>query len=231
MRIGLLADIHANSPALEAVLEAMPNVDQLVCLGDIVGYNPYPQEALSTVRETCDIVIQGNHDRSITHPAHVGNEQAVAGLRLAKEELSEEQTAFLTNLSEKTELHDGRFLAVHSHPKHTDRYVMPGLFDTVEKYLEEYDAIFLGHTHVQSTKDFENGVIVNPGSVGQPRDEAGAAYAVFDTETLETDLYRTGYNINAVVTEINRCGLPKDTGDRLTPNSRANRRRNNMQDY
>lgn len=231
MRIGLISDVHGNLPALNAVLDDMPDVDQLVCLGDTVGYNPYPSESMEKVMDQCDIVLQGNHDRTINHPEQVGNEQAVAGLKLAKEELSNGQIGLLEKLPEKTELMDGRFLAVHSHPEHTDRYVMPGLFHTVEKYLENYDAIFLGHTHMQGKKEFDNGVVVNPGSVGQPRDEAGAAYAVFDTETLETELHRTGYNINEVVEEINRRGLPKSTGERLTPNSRANQRRNNMRKY
>lgn len=228
MRIGLISDVHANLPALNAVLEDMPEVDQLVCLGDTVGYNPYPRESLEKVIDRSDIMIQGNHDRRINHPVHAGNEQAVEGLKLAKEDLSTDQIQLLENLPEKTELHDGRFLAVHSHPEHTDRYVMPGLFHNVEKYLEDYDAIFLGHTHIQEKKEFDRGVILNPGSVGQPRDKATAAYATFDTETLETELYRTGYDIYKVVEEINNRGLPKQTGERLIPKDKANQRRNNM---
>jgi putative phosphoesterase len=228
MRIGLISDVHANLPALNAVLEDMPSVDQLVCLGDTVGYNPYPSESLETVMENCDVVIQGNHDRRINHPVHAGNEQAVEGLKLANKVISSEQRELLEKLPEKTELHEGRFLAVHSHPEHTDRYVMPGLFHNVEKYLEDYDAIFFGHTHMQGKKEFDRGVILNPGSVGQPRDKATAAYAVFDTETMETELYRTGYDIYKVVEEINKRGLPKGTGERLTPKDKANQRRNNM---
>lgn len=220
MELGVISDVHANLPALEAVLDDMPEVDELVCLGDVIGYNPYPGECLDLVREECDVVLQGNHDREIEAPERYGrNEQAFKGLELARKELDSDDVEYLLELPEKSELAEGDVLAVHSHPEVTDQYVMPDDFPKVEKYLDGYDALLLGHTHVQHEERFDEGLVLNPGSVGQPRDGTSAAYAVLDTETLKTEFYRTGYDVLEVVEEINRAGLPDETGERLLPES------------
>lgn len=92
MKVGLISDVHANLPALEAVLEDVPAVDTLVCVGDIVGYNPWPAECVETVREECHVVGAGNHDRTVEHSFHYeANPMAEAGLELAKQELSDDQ--------------------------------------------------------------------------------------------------------------------------------------------
>jgi putative phosphoesterase len=208
----------------------MPEVDELVCLGDVIGYNPYPGECLDLVREECDTVLQGNHDREIEAPERYGrNEQAFRGLELAREELDSDDVEYLLELPEKTELARGDVLAVHSQPRVTDQYVMPDDFPKVEKYLDGYDALVLGHTHVQHEERFDEGLVLNPGSVGQPRDgDPRASYAVVDTDSMDVDLYRTSYDIFSVVQEVNNAGLPKETGERLLPEdveSGKNRRR------
>jgi len=220
MRLGLISDIHANLPALEAVLDDMPDdVDELACLGDVVGYNPYPVECVDQVQEECDYVLQGNHDREIRNPNYGSNQQAVKGLQLAEQRLEEEELEYLLELSETQELADGNILAAHSHPENTDEYVFPSDFSEIESYLDSYDAVVLGHTHLQGVERFDDGVVVNPGSVGQPRDESTAAYAVLDTESWDAELHRTSYDIWKVVEEIDRAGLPEGTGDRLLPES------------
>jgi len=80
MRVGLISDIHANRPALKAVLESMPNdLDGLVCAGDIVGYSAWPAACVDRIRETCDVVVQGNHDRDVPHPDSYGHDMARPG--------------------------------------------------------------------------------------------------------------------------------------------------------
>lgn len=231
MRLGLISDVHANLPALEAVLSDMPeSVDEVVCLGDVVGYNPYPVECLELVQEECDYVLQGNHDREISNPeVYRRNRQAYEGLKLAREELSDEDVQYLLELPEQTEIGDTGFLGVHSHPENVDEYVMPKDFPTVRPYLDDYDGVFLGHTHVQHEAVIDDRLILNPGSVGQSRDgNPQAGYAVVDTESLETDLRRTSYDIWKVVKEIERTGLPEATGERLLPSSAGRSRdRNN----
>lgn len=226
MKIGLLSDIHANRPALEAVLEDMPTVDLLVCLGDVVGYNPFPSECVEMVRHECDVVLQGNHDREIRNPERYdNNKQARAGLTYAQRELQDEQIEYLLALPAHQEI--GEFLAVHSHPANLDEYVFPKDFPKMRPYLDDHDGIFLGHTHLQHEAVIDDRLIVNPGSVGQPRDGTAARYAVVDADTHEISVYGTEYAIQEVTREIKRTGLPDATAERLTPGDRGRRRDRN----
>jgi predicted phosphodiesterase len=105
MRLGVISDVHANLLALEAVLEDMPDVDVLICLGDVVGYNPFPAECVDLVWEECDLALQGNHDREIENPERYrGNKGAYAGLKLASKELSSQEIEYLQSLPEKREV-------------------------------------------------------------------------------------------------------------------------------
>lgn len=216
MAIGLISDIHGNLPALEAVLEDMPNVDTIVCAGDIVGYNPWPAECVELVRDVCDAVVIGNHDRTVRTPQRYRHhEMARAGLQCALENLSEDQLDWLTDLPRRTTI-EGNFLLVHDHPEHQDKYVQPYQFPTVRSYLDEYAGAILGHTHKQHQATVDNRLIVNPGSVGQPRDgDPDAAYAVLHPEDRTAELYRTVYDMDRVISRIKEAGLPADTGKRL----------------
>jgi putative phosphoesterase len=217
MRVGLISDIHANSVALDAVMRDMPPVDRLVCAGDIVGYNPMPAESVSVVRECADVIVQGNHDRAVESPSQVrGNQMAFAGIQFARSRLSPEQQKWLADLPIRGELGDGDYLTVHSHPEKTDRYVFPDQFEQVATYGEGYKAIILGHTHIQHKQWVDDTLVVNPGSVGQPRDEKPtAAYAVLNTNANSVELRRTPYNIDRVYHEIVVNDLPQQTGERL----------------
>jgi len=225
MKLGLISDVHANLPALESVLEDMPEVDQLVCLGDVVGYNPFPAECVDLVQEECEYVLQGNHDREVRNPeTYSGNRQAEAGLRYANEELSDEQIEYLLERPEQIEI--GDFLAVHSHPENVDEYVFPKDFPRMRPYLDDYSGIFLGHTHLQHEAVIDDRLVLNPGSVGQPRDGTAAEYAVVDTETMQSELYTTGYDIQETVREIKDSGLPDAAAERLLPETGGRRRGN-----
>jgi putative phosphoesterase len=213
MKLGIISDVHGNFPALEAVLEDMPQVSRLICLGDIVGYNPFPAECLHRVRERCDLVLQGNHDRLELEGL---NRQAIAGIQFAKSELSHEQQEYLQQLPGKCEVWDTGLLAVHSHPENVDQYVMPRNFPRMRPYLDEYKGLLLGHTHVQHVAEIDNRLILNPGSVGQPRDgDSRAAYAVIDTEPLDYDLRRVEYDTGRILQTVLDSELPDEIGFRL----------------
>jgi putative phosphoesterase len=219
MNIGLIADIHANYTALEAVLDDMPEVDSLVCLGDIVGYNPHPRKCVEEVRDRCDLVLRGNHDRNVRTPREYRhNELASEGLKYAREELTEKQMDWLEDLPDRKDVFDTGFKSAHSHPNPDmlDKYVMPAEFPNMRRYLDDYDGIFIAHTHIQHEAVVDDRLILNPGSVGQPRDnDERAAYAVVDTDSKETDLRRTEYDIDSVIEDIKKGGLPRKTGERL----------------
>ncbi|MFP9191206.1 metallophosphoesterase family protein [Natrialbaceae archaeon A-CW1-1] len=220
MYIGILSDIHGNLPALEAVLEDMPAVDMVVCAGDIVGYNPWPANCVEIVQEVADVTVQGNHDRMVETPHVYSNPLARAGLEFADSQLSLNQRQWLENLPRKTTIVDGGFLLVHDHPTIQDHYVYPGQFETLTKYLDDQQGLILGHTHIQHATSVEDKLLINPGSVGQPRDEdPRAAYALVDTESMTAELKRTRYDVDAVISRVEEVGLPIKIGTRLLDGS------------
>lgn len=216
MHIGVVSDIHSNKVALDAVLDDMPSVDKLVCCGDIVGYGPWPSECVETIREECDIVVQGNHDRDLEDPSfYFGHPMAHEGLLHSTEKLTDEQYEWVTSLPKQETVVD-QYRVVHSHPTVEDKYVEPKDFPRMRPHLDEYDGIFLGHTHIQHKATIDEKLILNPGSVGQPRDKnSNAAYAVVDTEESTAELHRVSYDIEAVADAVEQQELPKSIGKRL----------------
>jgi len=143
---------------------------------------------------------------------------AHAGLELARERLSGDDRAWLANLPEGRTLYDGRFRMVHSHPERTDEYVMPGEFRLLAEHLGDEAVLVLGHTHVQHHERVDGTLVVNPGSVGQPRDgDLRAAFAVLDLDGNDASVteHRVGYDIDRVREDVEAAGLPSRTGSRL----------------
>ncbi|MXV61565.1 metallophosphoesterase [Natronorubrum sp. JWXQ-INN-674] len=218
MKVGLISDVHSNRVALEAVLEAMPPVDQLLCAGDVVGYNPWPGDCVDVLRDRNVPTVMGNHDAAVVEgTAFRFNGMARAGVEHAKTRLEEDQLAWLESLPEERLACDGRVKLVHGHPDDPDRYTRytypkefsPGL-------LEDEDVLVLGHTHVQGVEQFAEGIVVNPGSVGQPRDgDPRAGYAVVDLDGLTVETHRVEYDIEAVQEAVTEAGLPDRIGQRL----------------
>ena len=219
MKVGLISDVHANLPALEAVLDDMPAVDRVVCAGDVIGYNPWPAECVDQVRDVAALTVRGNHDRTVDNPERYrANRMAEAGLEHAKASLSDDQLAWLRGLPRAETFAGGRYLLVHSHPaaEREDAYVYPEEFPNLDRHMDEYDGIVLGHTHVQGKRSVAGGVVVNPGSVGQPRDgDPDAGYAVLDTATDEVVLERVAYDVDRVSEAVADAGLPERTAQRL----------------
>ena len=215
MKVGLISDVHANLPALDAVLDDMPPVDALLCAGDVVGYNPWPAECVAWVRAEDVPTVMGNHDRAVAGGSTFSfNSQAGAGVRYAREHLSEDAIEWLGGLPDERLALDGRVKIVHGHPDNPDRYTFPR--DFAPGLLGDEDVLVLGHTHVQHHAVFDEGVVVNPGSVGQPRDsDPRAAYAVLDTEELSVEEHRVEYDVDRVVSAVENTDLPPEIGTRL----------------
>ncbi|EMA55112.1 metallophosphoesterase family protein [Halococcus salifodinae] len=215
MQVGVVSDIHANRVALDAVFEDMPPVDGLVCAGDVVGYNPWPGDCVDRVREREIPTVMGNHDRAVASgTAFAFNGMARAGVEYAREALIDDQQDWLDSLPDERTVFDGQVKIVHGHPDDPDRYTYPDLFGA--ELLDDEDVLVLGHTHVQHHETYDAGIVMNPGSVGQPRDgDPRAAYAILDLDELTVEERRVGYEIERVERAVTESGLPEEIGTRL----------------
>ena len=244
MRYAIISDIHANLEALEAVLaDAQPQVDTIICLGDIVGYNASPHECLQRVRHVCSLVIAGNHDLAAAgvRPYHDFNQYAREAIDWTKRHLSPDEVHYLRQLP-RTARFGSHGLAAHGSPRDTDEYLFfPRQFLQTFAYLQhhfpEVRYCFVGHTHVptiwQSTPAGEVSptdvsslrltldptcrYLINPGSVGQPRyGEPIPTYVVFDDHSLMLEFCFVSYDIATTQEKIYEAGLPPYLAERLT---------------
>jgi putative phosphoesterase len=215
MDVGVISDIHGNEVALEAVLADMPDVDAYCCAGDVVGYGPWPGECIERVRALDAPTVVGNHDRAVATGAGFSfNSMAGAGAEYAREHCTDEQIEWLADLPVVRREFDDRVKIVHGHPDDPDRYTYPAMFD--RDLLGEEDVLIMGHTHVQASKVYDEGIVMNPGSVGQPRDgDPEAAYAVLHLDSMTVDDHRVEYDIEAVEDAVADAGLPEQIGSRL----------------
>lgn len=236
MKVAICSDIHSNLPALENFINETSDVDQRWCLGDITGYGPWPKECLDIVRDKFDVVIKGNHDRELSNnninkeynPREkrwmIGEDEkystfnymATEALSYAANKLDPEDFNYLYSLDESLtfEKNNYKFKVAHSHPSEKDKYVYPCDFKNVKDELHDCDYLFLGHTHKPNIEKFEEGVVMNPGSLGQPRDgDPRSSYAIFENGKI--NLKRSGYNLGEYVDKIRKVGLPKELGERV----------------
>jgi putative phosphoesterase len=225
MRVAVLSDLHANRPALEAVLADCPPVDGWVCAGDVVGYGPDPDVCVDALRDRDVPTVMGNHDRAVvTDTGFSFNSSAGEGVAYARRELSDERRAWLADRPTTLSAFDGRVAVVHGHPENPDRYVYPALFSSEDVVAareavpgaDEAEVLVMGHTHVQGHERTDEGLVLNPGSVGQPRDgDPRAAYAILDLDTLTVAEQRVEYDVEAMVEAVREAGLPEGSGTRL----------------
>ncbi len=215
MKVGIISDVHSNRIALDAVLDDMPPVEALLCAGDVVGYNPWPAECVDIVRDRVDACVMGNHDRAaVSETPFAFNGMAKAGIEHARGELNDVQREWLARLPDSCLACDGRIKIVHGHPDNPDHYTYPEEFDA--DLLGDEDVLVMGHTHVQHHETYDEGIVMNPGSVGQPRDsDPRAAYAVLDLDDMTLEERRVEYDIEAVQEAVREAGLPDKIGSRL----------------
>lgn len=217
MKVALLADIHANLPALESVLESVGELPKFCC-GDLVGYNPFPNEVIEIVKQEKIVSILGNHDHAVlSGDTSWFNSTATRAIEWTKEKLTPQNTYFLKNLA-KT--YENGFYMTHGGPRDPlEEYVFPEDPEYALLDLFNYtnsSIIVLGHTHVPFIKKIDERLIFNPGSVGQPRDyDSRASYAILDTETAEVEIKRVDYDIEKTAQKIRESGLPGRLAVRL----------------
>jgi putative phosphoesterase len=221
MRILLLADIHANWPALQAVAE--PH-DVCLCLGDLVDYALEPVPCIDWVRRHAHHAVRGNHDHGVAQGIGVSGRNGFKYLtgvtrQLTRERIGEEDVRFLSRLpvSRMLTLDDTRFLLVHATPRDPLDEYAPADVDFWSRRLTDVDAdvVCVGHTHQPYVLEVGDKLVINPGSIGQPRDgDPRASYAVIDDYNVE--LKRIEYPVEAAVRTIQESGLPDQAKDMLT---------------
>lgn len=213
MKLLVIADIHGNRQALDAVMD-IPH-DEVVCLGDIVDYGPSPGECIDLLEKRGIPTVMGNHDNAVAFGMECGCGYEYKHLSVSTREytwkvLSESQVEFLKRLPFSLERVESgvKLYFTHGSPLSFYDYIRP---DTPEELLREYikdidaDFIFIGHSHVPFVRKTGTVTLINPGSVGQPRDrENRASCAVFDTDTLQTEIIRRGYDMGAVCDKIRK---------------------------
>lgn len=214
MKLGLLGDIHGNDFALQAVLAAASScgVEKLLITGDLVGYYYAPLKVLDLLQPWDRHVVRGNHEDMLntarSDPEFLAQMDARygTGLRAAIEQLGMQQLDELCNLPHPLELDiDGcRILLCHGAPWNIDQYVysdaQPALLERCA--IQEFDLIVLGHTHYPMLHQIGKTLVVNPGSVGQPRNrQPGAHWAIFDTVNRSLEFRQEQYDSSALVRE------------------------------
>ena len=239
MRVLVISDIHANLNALEAVLADAGQVDEIWCLGDLIGYGPDPNDVIEKLRDLKNLTcILGNHDVAVLGQMDyaVFNSDARKSLLWQQQNVSDTNKTYLESLS-KEKLVIGNVTMAHGSPRDPVwEYILNTLSARLNFGSFSTDFCFVGHTHIQCLFQLDKErdlvtqylprqgqpmkltprAILNPGSVGQPRDrDSRAAYAIFDPDTLLWEPRRVTYDISAVQARIRAAGLPEKHATRL----------------
>ncbi len=221
--IAVISDLHSNLEALEAVLKDIQSkkISKIFCCGDIVGYNTNPNEVCELLEKKQVTCILGNHDQAILSKDYSWfNSVAEVALQWTQENISKKSTSFLKSLSTFHEeiIENKKHFFVHGSPEdHLYQYVFPGVSDKIlEKFLKstKADVLVMGHTHFPFTRKLGNKLVVNPGSVGQPRDNnPKASYAIMDG--LEASIRRVPYDFITTQKKLKNADLPYYLSARL----------------
>ena len=221
MRTAIISDVHANLTALNAVLAEIDSmgINHIISAGDVVGYYPFPNEVIQLFKERSVVGIAGNHDRTVIR-TQVSSMNHIAGeaARWTAKELNESSRNYLASLPPRMHVTIGGKLIglYHGSPRDDVEYVFEEEADPELLKLSGTRLLILGHTHVPFIHRSKEGTIVNPGSVGQPRDgDPRACFMVHDSTKDDFTIRRIYYDIESVVKAVERAGLPKDLGERL----------------
>lgn len=243
MRVLIISDIHANLAAFETVLEDAAGQWEIIWfLGDLVGYGPDPNECVAELKKHKHIALSGNHDQAVLGNLDINlfNREANFAITWTQEALTKEAHAFLESASSKAIQEP--FTLAHASPRHP---VWEYIIDPVTA-AENFDWFethycFVGHTHVpiifeersNSLREIQmrpppyadmqtpyhlanERLIINPGSVGQPRDsDPRAAYALLDTDKLECHFKRVEYPVHITQRRMEKFGMPRRLIERL----------------
>ena len=243
MRYFIFTDIHGNSEALDSVLQlaSEQNIDHFLFLGDMVGYGASPGEIINRLKNLDSLtLIRGNHDKAVCQPDLVEsfNPIAATAIHWTRDHLDPENIDFLKDLPQGPMNLEEDITICHGAPFDEDFYIF-GEFDAAEAFIHFASFVcFFGHTHypfIYSEKDHlvegtfvtgnsneiqleeGNRYLINPGSVGQPRDRNNrAACAVYDSEIRTIHFHRLEYDISSAQKKILNEDLPPALADRLS---------------
>lgn len=237
MKYAVISDIHSNLDALGRVLKEIDGigVDKIVCLGDIVGYGANPNECVEVVREGNIESVMGNHDIVACGKKEPLNFNPVArdAALWTRNALTSENREFLYGLPDMKEFED--FLIVHGAISDPDLYILSS-YDALPEFglMKEHNLCFFGHTHVRVYYVFQDGnvdyffdyelaigpkakYLINPGSVGQPRDrDPRASFLVYNGKERTVKFTRLEYDIGSAQRKIIQAGLSRRLADRLS---------------
>ena len=244
MRIAFVSDIHSNIEALQAVLDEIDREDisLIINLGDLVGYNASPGECVDLVQNRQIISILGNHDRAAMHLefAEGFNILAYQAVVWSANTLSPEHKRFLENLQDTRLLWD-RYLIFHGAPENPDAYIFylfqaKKVFNYMRKKTAGVRIAFFGHTHQRAVwqrdvrgkvssldisekpqlLDPEEMYLINPGSVGQPRESrCEATYLIFNNDPEMIQFRSVSYDLHSTQRKIRKAQLPEFLAERL----------------
>jgi predicted phosphodiesterase len=236
VRVAIVSDIHGNLHALDAVLEAidLDAPDAIWCLGDLVGYGPRPNRCCAVVAERADFCLIGNHDLAVLGRLDLGDFQPDAALsaRWTAAALEDEPRAYLESLEPSGE-HEGVGLFHASARDPVWEYVLTPEVAAASMTVATQDVVLVGHSHVALHYSVSEGKLLpaadgtglglsgdrwllNPGSVGQPRDtDPRAAWMLLDLESRRASFHRVEYDVAKTQQEIRDRGLPEALAARL----------------
>ena len=221
MKIAVISDIHANIYALMTVLEDIDDerVDTIICLGDLVGYGPHPNEVISTIRRRHILCIKGNYDSSVVDNEYSFiRENAIHSFSMpwAVNELREENRLYLDNLPSTLSLNiEGKdILFVHGSPTKINEYLLQDNDNTVEVMnLLKEDILVCAHTHIPCAKEFKNKLLVNCGSVGKPKiGRPNPTYCIMDitkSNGVQVKIKELTYETKKIVKDMTMLDFPQ----------------------
>lgn len=222
MKIAVISDIHANVYALINLLEDIDDekVDTIICLGDLVGYGPHPNEVVSMIRRRHILCIKGNYDSSVVENKYSYIRETHINsfyLPWTVNELREENRLFLENLPSTLTLNiaNKRLLFVHGSPDKIDEY-LPKDGDNTLNVMNSLDAdvLICAHTHIPEIKEFGNRVYVNSGSVGKPKiGRPNSTYCILNITKeagMKVQIKEIPYAFKRIVKDMTMLDFPKE---------------------
>ena len=220
MKIAVISDIHANIYALINVLEDIDNekVDSIICLGDLVGYGPHPNEVVSMIRRRNILCIKGNYDSSVVDNEYSfirETELNCFSLPWTVSELRQENKYYLCNLPSQISLeaHGKKLLFVHGSPNKINEYLLENGENTKEiMNSTSYDVLICAHTHLPGIKQFDNKVYINCGSVGKPKiGRPNSTYCIIDITKdngMKVQVKELTYPVQKIVKDMTMLNFP-----------------------
>lgn len=220
MKIAVISDIHANIYALMNILEDIDDqkVDTIICLGDLVGYGPHPNEVVSAIRRRNILCIKGNYDSSVVDNQYSyirETELNSFSLPWTVNELREENRLYLNNLPSSISLNilNKKILFVHGSPNTVNEYLLANGENTtkVMENLNE-DVLVCAHTHLPSAKEFNRKVYVNCGSVGKPKiGRPNSTYCILDITSdagIKVQIKEVEYDVKKIIKDMTMLDFP-----------------------